>query len=167
MKDFQEIQRPNLWLVYAILLPVTGLFVFGGVKQLIYGEPWGNNPAPNIMLVCIILFMLIPFVYLLFMKLYTCLDKDKVYIYFRGLQFRPTVYTWDQIESYEIKKTMLQGSLYSFGIKIGYKKKSYTAGGNATLSLRLVSGTKIQISTRRPRELMEFFERLDAQRNEK
>ncbi|MCL0079845.1 hypothetical protein M1O18_02960 [Dehalococcoidia bacterium] len=45
---FQEVQKFRQWWLWLILLPscmlLVGLFGYGMIEQLIFGQPWGDDP---------------------------------------------------------------------------------------------------------------------------
>ncbi|WP_456313404.1 hypothetical protein [Pseudomonas shirazensis] len=79
---FTERQRfKQLWL-WVILLGITGLFLFGVVKQVIYGQQFGDKPMSNTgLLISTMLFSLFTLLFLLY-RLDTLIKKDGIYVRF-------------------------------------------------------------------------------------
>jgi hypothetical protein len=101
---YREIQYfRQLWL-WALILFVSLLTIYGMVQQLILGIPFGNNPAPDVMLVIItIIFGLGLPVFLYITNLSTEVHDDGLYIRFFPFHISFHRITPEDIQKYEVR----------------------------------------------------------------
>jgi hypothetical protein len=151
---FTEKQRFRQFWVWALVLGLLGLFVWAFVQQIIFGIPWGNNPASDTGL---ILFSLIPLgiaVLFLVARLETRIDRKGV-----SFRFIPFHRTWREIDWKMISRAYVRyykplSEFGGYGIRLGLKSgKAYNVSGNQGLQIELKNGKKLLIGTRRPEEM--------------
>lgn len=79
---FTERQRFKQWWLWVILLGIMGLFLFGVIKQVIYGQQFGDKPMSNTgLLISTILFSLFTLLFIIY-RLDTIIKKDGIYVRF-------------------------------------------------------------------------------------
>jgi hypothetical protein len=153
---YQETQHfRQVWL-WALVLFISLLSLYGAFQQLILGEPFGNNPAPDgIMIVLAILFGIGLPLFMCTMNLTTEIRSDGLYF-----RFFPFHLSFRRIAVEEIKD--LKACTYSpikdyggWGIRYGRKGKAYNVSGNRGVQFELSSGKRLLIGSRRPEELAE------------
>ena len=173
---FYEQQNFKKWKA-AIFFAIIALpFIIGCIIQVGFGKQWGNNPLPDIALLIITLILVLFGLIFFFVRLSTVIDRDGIYIQMFPMQWKYKFIPWDSIIKAEVRKTSLfmgdigflpiyKYSFYMFGV-YGFSKKNIIAkiSGNIVLQLDLVNREKIVIGTQSPEELMEFLEKLDAER---
>jgi hypothetical protein len=154
---FEEIQRfrqPWLW---AMLIALQLLFLYGLVQQLILGKQFGDNPAPDILLVFL---SLIPFfIIILFgvMHLKTTIGEENIEILF--FPFTKVIINKEEIEKAQVREYKALMEYGGWGIRYG-NGKAYTTGGNQGLQLQLKDGRKILIGTQKPTEIQQAIDNL-------
>ena len=86
---FREEQRfRQLW-IWLLIGLVAGLQWWGFIQQIILGEPWGDNPAPDWMMVTFwLLFGIGLPIFFAYLRLIVTITGEKVEIYFRPLTRR-------------------------------------------------------------------------------
>lgn len=171
-RTFYEIQRfSQIW--YVLLMVGSNVFLITGcVRQLIFKNPWGNNPMNDGMLLFVTIVAILITVWLSLMKLNLFIDKEGISVHFFLLQLRPSYYPWEAIDSCDVVK---YNPLREFGgwgvriagIRIGPAKRAYTISGNYALKLKLANKSTLFIGTKRPEELKEFLNQLHAEREQK
>src|SRR3954453_20503240 len=79
---FREVQRPRQIWVWVLILLNAAFMWFSFIKQVIFGIPVGDNPAPDVLLVFLWLVfgIVFPLCLLGFMKLITEVRRDGLYI---------------------------------------------------------------------------------------
>ncbi|MDL2261883.1 DUF6141 family protein [Bacteroidales bacterium OttesenSCG-928-I21] len=163
MKDeilYQEQQRvPWFWFVFITAINVP--FFYGIIKQLIYKEPWGNNPMSDTGLIFVSAAILIFSGLILSTKLETIITKDGVYVRLFAFQRKFKFYAWDKIKNYHIKKYSPLRSYGGWGYKFGLKGSvSFSMRGNIGLELILNNGHKVIIGTIYPFEMEKALEKI-------
>jgi len=155
---YQETQHfRQVWL-WALVLFISLLSLYGAFQQLILGEPFGNNPAPDsIMIVLAILFGIGLPLFMYTTNLTTEIRSDGLYF-----RFFPFHLSFRRIGAQEIKK--FEACTYSpikdyggWGIRYGRKGKAYNISGNRGVQFKLSSGKHLLIGSRRPEELAEIL----------
>ena len=135
-KEVQRFRQPLLWLV---ILAITIIFTYGMFRQIILGEPWGNKPLPDAMLIAIFTFIMCLTLLFFFVKLIVEVRSDGIYI-----RFFPFHISYRKIPLENLKKC--EACIYSpleyggWGIRYGFKGKAYTISGNRGVILELKDG---------------------------
>lgn len=79
---FTERQRFKQWWLWFILLGINGLFLFGVIKQVVGGEPYGDKPMSNTgLIITTALTVFLTFLFVSF-RLETIIRKDGIYVRF-------------------------------------------------------------------------------------
>ncbi len=156
--EFKEIQRFTQWWLWLFLLPVAILPAYGIHKQLILGQPIGDKPMPNAVL---ILFTLLCFSILFlfrFMKLKTEIDKHCIRWEF--VPFTKKRVLWSEVKS---ARTVNYGFVGGWGIRLGSKYGTvYNTRGNKGLAVELKNGKKFCIGTQREDDLEKVISKIMA-----
>ncbi|MCL2651067.1 MAG: hypothetical protein FWD60_08610 [Candidatus Azobacteroides sp.] len=165
---FQERQRFNQWWNILLLVLFNGIFIYGCIIQLGMGKPFGNNPMSDTMLIVVtILVALITIASIFFIRLDTVINEEGVYERMFPLQLRFGFTPWDHVSNVAVKKGLLGKFGGGLGIRYGFRKKAYTVSGNNALQLTLKNNKRIYIGTQQPEALIEFLDKLDAERKQK
>ena len=153
---FREVQHfRQLWLWF-IVLAIAGIAIYSVIQQLVLGRPFGNNPAPDpLVLVIGILFGLaLPSLFCV-MNLTTEVHEDGLYI-----RFFPFHLSFHKIVLEDIKE--FQARTYSpikeyggWGIRYGRKGKAYNVSGNRGMQLKLTNGKQLLIGSQKLEEFAE------------
>jgi hypothetical protein len=153
---YHEIQHfRQVWL-WALVLFISLLSLYGAFQQLILGKPFGNNPAPDgIMIVLAVLFGIGLPLFMYTMNLTTEIRSDGLYY-----RFFPFHLSFRRIDTKEIKE--FEACTYSpirdyggWGIRYGRKGKAYNVSGNRGVQFELSNGKHLLIGSRKPEELAE------------
>ena len=149
-REDQFFRAPWLWLVIGA---VAGLQWWGFYQQIVRGEPWGNKPAPNWMMVILWLVFGIglPF-FFLYMKLTVTVTNDAVDIRYRPLMRRTIPHV--DIRSAEARTYAPLREYGGWGIRSGLRgTKAYNVSGNRGVELMLADGRTVLIGCQRADEL--------------
>jgi hypothetical protein len=161
--SFDESQRLTSWLIWTITLGILFFFVSILLYQMLTGNKFGDKPAPNELLIVVILVICIPSVLLIrYTKLTLRIDKDTIY------------YGWN-IPTKELHKikfadiTSCDIITYGF-VGYGYKLTTkygtvYNTSGDKGLQIITKSGEKILIGTHKTTELADTLVKLGVCHN--
>lgn len=145
----------QVWL-WALVLFIALLSLYGAFQQLILGIPFGNNPAPDgVMIVLAVIFGIGLPLFMYKTNLTTEIHSDGLYI-----RFFPFHLSFHRIAIREIRG--FESCTYSpikdyggWGIRYGRKGKAYNVSGNRGVQFELSNGKHLLIGSRRPEELAE------------
>ena len=169
---FYERQRFKQWWIFLLF---TASFVF----LLFSGKLSGDNQTDYPVIIGTIVFLTLLSVGFFFVRLDTVINKDGVYFRMFPFHFKSIFINWEQILEAEIRRIspirehggwgmrFKVMNIGSHGISYGFGRKAYTISGNHVLQLRLNNNKKIIIGTKKPDELTEFLNKLDAERKQK
>jgi len=153
---YREVQYLRQVWLWALILFISLLALFGAVQQLILGRPFGDNPAPDV--VVLIIAIIFGFGFPVFpyrTNLATEVRSDG--LYFRYFPFH---LSFHKIAAEDIKK--FEARTYSpireyggWGIRYGRKGKAYNVSGNRGVQLELSNGQQVLFGSQSPEELAE------------
>jgi hypothetical protein len=157
-KTFNEQQYFRNPAIFILLLVILGLGIWGVIKQVILGQNFGDNPAPNAML---IFFAVIPLIFLLFfifMKQDTKITEEGIEVVISPFGRRRIA--WSSIARANVRayKPLLEYG--GWGIRYGFGGRGIAysvGGGNEGLQLELKNGQKVLIGTKKGKELSDFL----------
>ncbi len=157
--SFREVQRfRQKWLLLVLFALSSFLVIFFGygmIRQLVFGQPWGDKPMSDTALAIVgplMLLMAIGLPWLFYrIKLITEVRKDGVYIKFVPLA-RQTV-LFREVVGCEARTYRPIREYGGWGVKYGRAGKAYNVSGNRGVQLKLSSGKGLLIGSQRPEEL--------------
>ncbi len=131
-----------------------GLFGYGLTKQIILGEPWGNNPMSDTGLILMSIF-----VYAIFIGLIVFLNAavlkvkittEGIYYTFPPFFFKEKNISAAEIQFAEVRKYNPIMEYGGWGVRIGIRKgKAYNVKGEIGIQIYLKSDKKILIGTQK------------------
>lgn len=155
-KEEQKFGQPWIWLIY---VPLTAgsliFFAFGLHKQLILGEPFGDNPMPDtgLLITGILVFLMMIGLTVLFYKMKLVVEIRDDGLYYR---YPPMINSFrkiarEEIERIEVRTYKPLKEYGGWGVKTGSSQygKAYNVKGNLGLQLYLKNGKKILFGTQR------------------
>ena len=145
----------QVWL-WALVLFISLLSLYGAFQQLILEIPFGNNPAPDsVMVVLAVIFGIGLPLFMYMTNLTTEIRSDSLYF-----RFFPFHLSFRRIAAQEIRE--FESCTYSpikdyggWGIRFGRKGKAYNVSGNRGVQLELANGKRLFIGSQKPEELVE------------
>jgi hypothetical protein len=152
-RETQYFRQPWIW---ALVLCISLISIYGAVQQLILGKPFGSNPAPDTVMVIIAVIIGLGLPAFMFMtNLKTEVLEDGLHI-----RFFPIHLSFHKIAIEDIKE--FQARTYSpikeyggWGIRYGRNGKAYNVSGNRGVQLKLINGKQLLIGSQKPEELTE------------
>jgi len=158
---FQEVQRFRQWWLWLILLPPlmlsVGLFGYGMIKQLVFGQPWGDNPMSDTMLLIVggfVIALVAGLIWLFYAaKLVTEVRSDGLYIRFFPPHFSFHKIPLEKLKRYEVRTYSPITECGGWGIRFYESGKAYNVSGNRGVVLEFLDGRPILIGSQRPEEL--------------
>lgn len=150
---FTEVQRFRQWWVWFVVIMVGAVSWYGFYQQIVLNKPFGNNPAPDpIMIMIWVIFGLFFPVLFYSIKLVTEVRYDGLYVRYFPLQFHSHQISYGEIKSYEIRQYSALKEYGGYGIRYGKKGKAYNVSGDKGIQFEFLDGKKLLIGTQRPEE---------------
>jgi hypothetical protein len=158
---FYEVQplRDNklFFLAFVGGVGTIGFFVYAMVKQLIMGEPVGDKPMGDVLLMVFGTFYILLGVMLLYMyfagRLVTEVRPGGLYIRFVPFHFRPNHIPLEGVTECEALTYKPIREYGGWGIRRGVGKKAYNVSGNQGVELRFEDGSKLLIGSKKSGQL--------------
>lgn len=150
---FTEEQKMHQWWVHLVIYALTGVAVYASLQQLVYKIPFGNNPAPDAMLVCFDLFVVLLWLLFRGMKLTTQIDQNGIRVKFFPFHLQFKSYGWNEIKAVEVSKYRPLWEYGGWGIRYGFKGMAYNMEGNMGLKITFNNHKHLLIGTQNHEEL--------------
>lgn len=160
---FDETQRLTNWLIWTITLGVLFFFVSILLYQVLTGNQFGDKPAPNGVLLGIILLICVPSIFLIrYTKLITRIDNNSIYYGWNIPTDELNEIKFTDIDSCEVITYSFVGYGYRIATKYG---TVYNTSGNKGLLIITKSGDKILLGTHKTTELTGTLTKLGVRHN--
>ncbi len=148
--SFTEIQKFTQWWVWAFLIGLVLLPIYGIYRQIYQGEPWGSNPMSDIGLWIFLGGTLVFVLFFLYIELRTEIDHRGIRVRLRPIA--KNVFPWDQIEKVE----PITYGFVGYGLRFSFKYGTvYNIRGNKGIAVSLKDGGRFVIGTQQPKKFME------------
>lgn len=156
---YREVQKMNqiwVWLIVAVSVTFSWYWAY---KQLLFGKPFGSNPAPDWMTLISLLIsgILLP-LFFYSIKLVTEVRKDGLYIRFYPFHLSFQTFPFEIIRNYEIQTYNPFRDYGGWGIRYGLKGKAYNTSGNKGVLFEFADGKKVKklmVGSQTPEKLSE------------
>jgi hypothetical protein len=151
---FQERQRFRQWWLWALLLSVDALFLYGVYVQIIRGGHFGTNPGSDAGLLAATGMVLLVSVIMLNFRLDSQIRKDGICFRFFPFHWAFRFYPWDKLSKSFVRQYNPIGEYGGWGLRFGMfgKGRAYNVSGNKGIQLVLTDGKRILIGTGKPDE---------------
>lgn len=165
---FQETQRfRQAWLLVLVigpLLVVAGVYGYGIISQLVYDEPFGDEPMSDTALVisglAAILFCLAVVVLFVISGLETRVGRDGLYVRFYPFHLRQRKIPLEKVASFRAVTYRPIWDYGGWGLRCGRGGRAYNASGRRGVRLEFYDGKHLLIGSQRPEELAAAIESL-------
>ena len=148
---FHEAQHIRQLWIWVLLLAIAVLSIWGAIQQLLLRTPFGNNPAPDsvIILLVIIFGAIVPLVFY-FMNLTIEVYPDGLYYRFFPFHLRFRCIALENMVDCEACEYSPLKDYGGWGIRYGKKGKVYNVSGNRGVLIRLTNGDNVMFGSQRP-----------------
>lgn len=143
-----------------LILVILGLAVWGFVQQVIVGIPFGNNPAPDQILILLLLTPFLIFGFFLSLTLHTRIDQHGITYRFAPIHRKDRLIKWESVKRAEVRKYKPIAEYGGWGFRQGRSGSALNIAGNIGLQLELSDGKKILIGTQKSDELKIALQKL-------
>ena len=152
---FREVQKfRQFWITALVLIPAV-VSVYGAYQQLVLGQPFGDNPASdNIMVILTFIFGFLFPAFIFSMKLVTEVRSDGVYVRFFPFHLSFKKFAYSEINSYKAVHYSALRDYGGWGIRYGKNGKAYNISGNDGIMLEFSNGKHLLIGSQRTHEFL-------------
>lgn len=166
---FREVQKMDqLWVRLVAGIPVV-ISWYGAYQQLFLRKPFGNNPAPDwLMLVLFMVFGIFFPIFFYSLKMVTEVRKDGIYIRFYPFHFSFRYFPIKTIQSYEVLTYNPIRDYGGWGIRYGLKGTAYNTKGNKGVRFEFMEGNnvkKLMVGSQMPEKLSAAIDRAIKMQN--
>ena len=146
--SFREEQVFRQWWIWLLIGLVAALQWWGFVQQIVLGQPWGDNPAPDWMMVLLWLLIGIGLpLFFVYLKLVITVTDEAIVIHYRPLT-RRTIQIAD-VAHVEARTYSPLREYGGWGIRGMGSKRAYNVSGDRGVELTLEDGRKVLIGSQR------------------
>lgn len=164
-KESQHFRQLWLWI---LLGGINLFFLYGVVQQVVFGLPFGNNPAPDGGLITMTLLLLALSFFFAIMRLDTEIREDGIYYRFYPLQRKFRSVEWAMIQRAFVRAYSPIREYGGWGIRLGVfgSGRAMNVRGNQGLQLVLKNNKKLLIGTQHPYEVQNTLNTLHPEYRE-
>ncbi|QAA83174.1 hypothetical protein EI546_05155 [Aequorivita sp. H23M31] len=153
---FIEKQKFTQWWMWVILIGLAIMPIYGIYEQLIMGNPVGNHPVSNLVMVITTLFIFGLIYFNWYITLITEINSDGIKM--RFIPFLKKDISWSEVESAQI----VDYGFVGYGIRLGSKYGTiYNIKGGKGLALKLRNGKRFVIGTQKETELITELKKIN------
>lgn len=146
---FEEKQKFTQWWIWALLIGIMLIPIWGSYQQLFQGKPFGDHPLSDTGLIVFLILMILFMAFFWMIELRTQIDQEAIQVDFFPLIRR--TFSWQDVESAEV---IDYGFVGGWGIRLWTKYGTvYNIRGTMGLSLKLKNGKRYCIGTQQENEL--------------
>lgn len=155
--EYYERQSQKPWWLWALMIGLNLLMIYGVVRQLIFEKQFGTNPMSDTGLIIVASILFIVSFVLMFSRLDTVINKEGIFVRYFPFNLRHKFWSWDDINAISIRSYQSMKEFGGTGIRQGRGIKAYIVSGNQGLQFELHNGNKILIGTRYPEDINEVL----------
>ncbi len=150
--EHQKFRQRWLWFILAAM---TVFLAYMLIQQVVMGRPFGNNPAPDYVVVILFFIFGVGFPVLFYiMTLTTEVRGDGIYIRLFPLHMGFHRISLGELKTFEARTYNALSEYGGWGIRYGPSGKAYNISGNRGVQLELASGERILIGSQKAEELV-------------
>ena len=169
--ETQRFKQKWLWaLLIAMAVFIPGPTLLGLIRQIFYGQQFGNNPLSNngliILTIVNVILPIIPLVLFAYMKLETIIKDDGIYVRFLPFQLKFKYYGWSNLSQCYIRQYSPVNEYGGWGLRGFGKNKALNVSGNIGLQLETKDGNRLLIGTNQPQEVENILRKLKQYRSQ-
>lgn len=144
---------------FMVIVPIAaavmiGFFAYAMYRQLLLGEPFGDRPMSDPVLIAFSLFYILLGAALIAMyvtgRLTTEVRPDGIHFRFTPFHRKFNPIRIEEIQKYEAKTYRPIRDYGGWGIKVGRKGRAYNVKGNRGVYFELKNGRRVLIGSQKP-----------------
>jgi hypothetical protein len=159
---YKEDQKFRQWWVWLLMALISGIWIWQLVQQIFMGIPFGDNPAPDFVVILIGLFPVFGILLFQVLTLETIIDDEGVHYRFRPFQRKSKIIKPADIARFEVKKYNPVFDYGGWGVRYSAsgKGRAYNVSGNQGVLFELKNGKKFMLGTQNPESIRSALNKL-------
>ncbi len=149
---FKEVQYFRQIWIWAIVLGIDALLIYGLIQQLIYKQSFGDNPMSDTGLIFTTAFTILMTLFFWVWRLETEIRRDGIYVRFFPIHLNFRYYSWEKIQRCYLRTYNPILEYGGWGLRGFGKNRALNVAGNDGIQLELENGAKLLIGTQQPDE---------------
>ena len=162
--NFKEEQGFKVWWAWAGVAALNVLFIYAIVQQVFLGKPFGDKPAPDLVLILFGVAFLLLLFFLTRIKLRTRITDEAIFYKYSPFHFKERQIEWHELQDAYMREYNSLHEYGGWGIRYGSKRTgralNTTASSRIGLQLRFHDGSLLLIGTARPEELRAIIDQV-------
>lgn len=158
---FHEKQQFRQWWVLLILAITNAFLLYGVIRQVLYGLPFGDKPMSDTGLLWAFGFVLLVTVVFFVTTLETQIKNDGFYFRFFPFHMKFRHLPWHRITRCYIRIYAPLREYGGWGWRIGPGGRAYNISGNKGLQLQIDGKRRLLIGTQKPERVEEVLKKLN------
>jgi len=156
--ESQRFKQILIWvLLFSIFLFVSVPVIYGLIKQMFLGQPFGNKPISTqglfVITIVSVIIPLIPIILFRIMNLETLIKEEGIYVRFVPFQTKYKFFSWNELTKCYVRQYSPVGEYGGWGMKGWGNNKALNISGNKGIQLETKDGNKLLIGTNNPDEI--------------
>ena len=145
---FHEVQRFTQWWIWAVIAGVVGLQVWGFVEQIILGRPFGDNPAPDWMMIMFFVLFGIGLPLLIYScKLETVVSTEGITVRYVPFHRAARLIDFEGIKSHTARKYNPILEYGGWGVRMGMRGDALNVNGNMGVQFEFNNGKRLLVGS--------------------
>lgn len=164
MKIFKEEQKfTQLFavIIHTLNLGILALMTYAVIQQIILGKPFGDKPAPDVVLILLFILVLAITLFLFSIKLKTRIDETGIhyqfFLYHRSFKTIP----WKDVNRVYVRKYSPITEYGGWGLKGSFftgSNRAVNISGNIGIQIEFKDGTRTLVGTQKETEAKQVLE---------
>lgn len=162
MTLFSESQRFRQWWVWALLIGVEGLMIYGLNEQIFLHKSFGTNPTSDSGLIISVASITLVLISFWVIRLDTSIDDEGIHVQFFPFHLKKRHYPWETIQSIAVRNYRPIVEFGGWGIRGFGSNRALNISGSIGLQIHFKNGKKLLIGTQKGGALSLLSEKLNA-----
>lgn len=137
------------------MLALFGLITWAVIQQVILGDPWGGNPAPDAVLVASWLLIVLTIGFIWVTRLEVRLSTERIRYRFYPLHRSFKEIYWEEISRAGHRRYRPIAEYGGWGIRWGLRGRAFNIAGKEGLQLVFIDESRLLLGTQKPAALKE------------
>ncbi len=157
---FYETQQFRKWWFILLILCSYGIALYGFIRQVFFGIPFGNKPADNLSFSIIMAGITFLYVFLFSIRLQTKINEDGIHVRFFPFHLNYKTYKWKEISLVEVIKYNPLAEYGGWGLRYGKSGKAYTISGKFGIKIVFLNHSNLLIGTQKAGEVEKILNQI-------
>ncbi len=162
--SYHEVQRMHQWWMWSLLVLVDLFFLYGFVQQVVFGHPFGDDPAPDALLYVVLVVLIALDVFTAMLKLEIRVDTEGIHYRFPPFMSKMRTVAYSELREAYVRRYRPIMEFGGWGYRLGLPKSGQALNISGDQGLQLVwkEGKRLLLGTQQPELLQEALQRFQG-----